>query len=175
MVYPHTSREASYSCSCISDPLVGLCVQGQVFGDGGADVRKVMSGVESVVLDCNDWRCLRVLYLDARLLQADGQARSLCKPKKNDWSSCWVWLATAASSANNMSLTRASRTLNIRRTSTSGSLGAGPRAVRWEIICTCDWQIVLWTRHAVVSLNRLSLGCETSARRQSGATYALLM
>ena len=32
-VYPHTTREAGESCSCLPDPLVSLCVQ----GDGGAE------------------------------------------------------------------------------------------------------------------------------------------
>ena len=39
VVYPHTSREAGKSCSCLPDPLVDLCVQGEVVGDGGAEVR----------------------------------------------------------------------------------------------------------------------------------------
>ena len=41
-VYPHTSREAGESCSCPPDPLVVLCVQGEVAGGGGAEVRKRM-------------------------------------------------------------------------------------------------------------------------------------
>ena len=53
-VYPHTSREAGENCSCLSNPLVDLCVDGQVVGDGGAEVRKVIEGVEFVVVDGND-------------------------------------------------------------------------------------------------------------------------
>jgi len=65
-VYSHTSLEAGESCSCLSDPLVDRRIQGQVAGDGGADVRKV----EFAVVDGNNWRCLRVLYQDVRLIQA---------------------------------------------------------------------------------------------------------
>ena len=72
-VYSHTSREAAESCSCLSDHLVDLCVQGQVVGDGGAEVRQV----EFADIDGNDLRCLRVLYQDVRLLQADVSPTSL--------------------------------------------------------------------------------------------------
>ena len=57
-VYPHTNREGGESCSRLLDPLVGLCVHGGVVGDGGAEVRQLMDGVEFVVIDGNDWRWL---------------------------------------------------------------------------------------------------------------------
>ena len=49
----------------------------------------------------DDVECFHVSYAN---LQASE------KRSTNDWNSCWVWVATAASSSNNMSLTRASRT-----------------------------------------------------------------
>ena len=47
VVYPHSSREAGESCSCLPDPLVDLCVQREVVGDGRANVRKLVDGVDS--------------------------------------------------------------------------------------------------------------------------------
>ena len=98
------------SCICLPDP---LCFQGEVVGDGGAEVRKVVDGVEfaqsSMVMigSSSEFR----LMVSPRSLQA-WETRSI-----SDWSSCWVWVATAASSANNMSVMRASRTfvLALRR------------------------------------------------------------
>ena len=39
----------------------------------GVEVRKVMDGVEFVVVDGDDWRCLCVLCQNVRLLRVDGQ------------------------------------------------------------------------------------------------------
>ena len=55
-----------------------LCVQRDIAGDGGAEVRKLMDGVvEFIVVDGDDWRCLRAMYQDVRLLQADAQPEVL--------------------------------------------------------------------------------------------------
>ena len=53
-----------------------------------------------VVVDGDDWRCLCVLFQDVRLLQADGPPEVLAGLREasiTGRSSCWVWVATAAS------------------------------------------------------------------------------
>ena len=52
------NRKAGESCSFLPDPLVDLCVQGEVVGSGGAKVRKLVDGVEFVG---EDWQYLCVL------------------------------------------------------------------------------------------------------------------
>ena len=56
-IYPHTSREAGESCSCLSDPLVDMYryVQGEVVGDSGAKVHKLTDNIKFVVVDGDDW------------------------------------------------------------------------------------------------------------------------
>ena len=42
----------------------------------------MMDSVEFVVVDGDDWRCLRVLYQDVPLLQADGQSNVLASQRE---------------------------------------------------------------------------------------------
>ena len=42
--------------------LLSIYLSKEIVGDGGAEVRKVMDGVEFVVVDVDDWRWLCVLY-----------------------------------------------------------------------------------------------------------------
>ena len=96
---PHSSRETGESWSCLFNPLVDICVQGEVVNDGGAEVGDLADSIEFIVVDGNDRRCF-------------------CEKQSiNDWSSSWVWVATAASSANSMSLMRTLRNfvLTLRR------------------------------------------------------------
>ena len=60
---------------------------------------ELTDSIEFVVVDGNERRCFCVLPQDVRLLQTEKQSI-------NDWSSSWVCVATAASSANSMSLMR---------------------------------------------------------------------
>ena len=79
----------------------------------GAEVGELADSIEFVVVNANDRQCFFVLSHDIRLLQTDGQSEVLqaCEKQSiNDWSSSWVWVATAASSANSMSLMRTLRT-----------------------------------------------------------------
>ena len=117
---PHSSRETSESCRCLPNPLVDLCVQGEVVSDGGAEVGELADSIKFVVVDGNDRQCFCVLSQDIRLFRLMVSPKSLhaCEKQSiNDWSSSWVWVATAASSANSMSLTRTLRTfvLALRR------------------------------------------------------------
>jgi hypothetical protein len=43
-------------CSTFPDPLFELCVQGEVVGDDGAMIRKLMDLVEFLVVDDDDMR-----------------------------------------------------------------------------------------------------------------------
>ena len=66
-----------------------------------------------------------MLPQNIRLLQPDGQSEvltGLCKQFINNLSSSWVWVATAASSANSMSLKRTLLTyvLALRRAGLKG-------------------------------------------------------
>ena len=76
-VYPHMSRKAGESCGCLPDLFVDLCVQGEVVGSGGAEIRKLVEGVEFVVVDGDDWQYPCVMYQDVRLLHAAGQLEVL--------------------------------------------------------------------------------------------------
>ena len=85
----------------------------EVVSDGGAEVGELADSIEFVVVNANDRRCLCVLSQDISLLQTMVSPKSLqaCEKQSiNDWSSSWVWVATAASSANCMSLMRSLRT-----------------------------------------------------------------
>ena len=75
--YPHSSRETGESLSCLPNPLVDLCVQREVVSDGGAEVGELADSIEFIVVDGYDWRCFCILSQDIRLLQTDGQSKSL--------------------------------------------------------------------------------------------------
>ena len=67
-------------------------------------VGELADSTEFVVVNANDRRCLCVLMVSPKSLQA-------CEKQSiNDWSSSWVWVATAASSANSMPLMISLRT-----------------------------------------------------------------
>ena len=53
----------------LPNPLVDLCVQGEVGSGGGAEVGELADSIEFVVVDGNDRRCFCVLSQDLRLLQ----------------------------------------------------------------------------------------------------------
>ena len=106
------------SCICLPDP---LGFQGEVVGDGGAEVRKVVDGVEfaqsSMVMIGSSSEFYTRTFVFFRLMVSPRSLQAWETRSISDWSSCWVWVATAASSANNMSVMRASRTfvLALRR------------------------------------------------------------
>ena len=66
---PHSGRETSDSCILFHNPLVDLCVQREVVGEGGAAVGDLADSIEFVVVDGSDRRCFCVLSQDIRLLQ----------------------------------------------------------------------------------------------------------
>ena len=117
---PHSSRATSESWSFLPNPLVDLCLQWEVVSDGGAAVGELADSIEFVVMNANNRRCLCVLsqaFVFFRLMVSPKSLQACEKQSNNDWSSSWVWVATAASSANIMSLMRTSRTfvLALRR------------------------------------------------------------
>ena len=57
----HSSRETGESLSCLPNPLVDLCIQGEVFSDGGAEVGELADSIEFIIVDGNDQRCFCVL------------------------------------------------------------------------------------------------------------------
>ena len=74
---PHSSSETSESSSCLPNPLVDICVQGEVVSDGGAEVGQLADSIEFVVVDGNERRWFCVLSQDIRLLQTDVQSEVL--------------------------------------------------------------------------------------------------
>ena len=71
---PHSSRETSESSSCLSNPLVDFCIQGEVVGDCGDVVGELADSIEFVVVNANDRRRFCVLSQGNRLLQTDDQS-----------------------------------------------------------------------------------------------------
>ena len=57
---PHSSCETGESLSCLSNHLVGLCVQREVVSDGGAEVGELADSIEFIVVDGNEGRGGRV-------------------------------------------------------------------------------------------------------------------
>ena len=56
-VGPHTCCEVRMGCGCLPNPLVDLCVQGEVVGDGGVKVRELMDCIQLIVIDGDGrWR-----------------------------------------------------------------------------------------------------------------------
>ena len=54
-VCPNSSCEASECRSCLADPLVDLSVYGEVIGDSGPDICKLLDGIKFVFIDGNEW------------------------------------------------------------------------------------------------------------------------
>ena len=109
---PDSSQATSESWSCLPNPLVDLCVQGEVVSDGGAEVGELADNIEFVVVNANDRRCVSSprTFVFFRLMVRSKSVLASEKQSINDSSSSWVWVATAASSANSMSLMISLRT-----------------------------------------------------------------
>ena len=71
-VGPHSCSEASKCCSCLSNPLIDLSVQGEVASDGGAKIRELSNDIELIAIDGDGWQFHCILPQDVCLLQTDG-------------------------------------------------------------------------------------------------------
>ena len=76
-VWPHIKCRVSECCSCLSDPLIDLSVQGEVIGDCWSKVRELVMGIKLIVIDGDGWWWLCILAHYICLLQADGQLKVL--------------------------------------------------------------------------------------------------
>ena len=76
-VCPNSSCEASECRRCLADPLVDLSVYGEVFGDSGAEICKLLDGIKFLFIDGNAWGCLCILSQNIRLLETDGESKVL--------------------------------------------------------------------------------------------------
>ena len=70
---------ASECCSCLSDPLIDLSVQGEVIGDCWSKVHELVIGIKLVVIDGDGWRgdCISCPITLFCLLQADSLLKVL--------------------------------------------------------------------------------------------------
>ena len=121
VLFPHPYGEASECCCCLSYSLLELCVQGEVAANGGLKVRKLVHSFQLVVTNGNgngnaSTPCPRT-FVFFKLIVSPKSLQALDKLSIRVWSSCSVWVLTAASSANSMSLIRTSLTfvLDLRR------------------------------------------------------------
>ena len=76
------SKVCQCCCCCFDDPLVQFGVQGEVTGDGGAYVNKVLHNLKSAVANGDAWHAADVLAKDVSLLENDGEAKiftSVCE------------------------------------------------------------------------------------------------
>ena len=69
----------SECCSCLSDPLIDLSVQGEVIGDCWSKVHELVIGIKLVVIDGDGWRgdCISCPITLFCLLQADSLPKVL--------------------------------------------------------------------------------------------------
>ena len=112
-VGPHSCCEARKGCGCLPDFLVDFHVQREVVHYGGAEVWALMDGFELIIIVMADGvsvPCPRTLVF-FRLMVSPKSRQAWEKWSISVCSSCWVWVATAGSSANSMSLMWASRIL----------------------------------------------------------------
>ena len=97
---PHSRRETSESWSYFPNPLVDLCVQGEVVSDSGAEVGELADRIYFEVVDGNGGgvsvSCPRT-FVVFRLMVSPKFLQACEKQSINDWSPSWVWVVTAAS------------------------------------------------------------------------------
>ena len=110
LVHTREVRRASV-VAAFPNPLINLCVQGEVVSDGGAKIFELFNDIELIVIDNDDWQFRCILSQDFGFLETGDYSEILAGLRErliSVCSSCWVWVVTAASSANSMSLMRAS-------------------------------------------------------------------
>ena len=76
-VIPDPLLQSGHNYSCLGNPAVHLCINGERAGDGGPEVREVLHSFQVVSINGDGWRMVCALRYDVCLLQTDGQTKLL--------------------------------------------------------------------------------------------------
>ena len=90
---PQSSCQKSESCSCLPNPLVDLCIRGEVVSDGGAEVGELVDSMEFVVVDGNDrQQCFCAVLLLCPVPRHSSDWWSVRSPYTSLWEAVHQWL-----------------------------------------------------------------------------------